>query len=69
MRSNDCRERMIDVLGQIDGVSDVQVSLFRARATVSHRTPCTEAILLDAVARAGYGAAVDTGERRTKQSN
>jgi copper chaperone CopZ len=56
MRSNACRERVVEVLEQVEGVRDVDVSLIRARATVLHDLACDPAELMRAVAEAGYVA-------------
>lgn len=56
MRDNACRERVSSALGRIKGVTDVSVSLIRARAIVTHEAPCDELQLVRAVVKAGYGA-------------
>jgi copper chaperone CopZ len=61
MRSNSCREELVRALSAVAGVRDVNVSLIRAEATVTHDADCTDEMLVQAVRRAGYNAAV-TGE-------
>ncbi len=58
MRGNGCRERIARALAIVAGVKDVDVNLYRARATISHEPPCGAADLVRAVVRAGYGAAL-----------
>lgn len=57
MRANACRERVAEALRAIEGVGDVDVNLYRARAVVVHDALCTPARLAAAVTRAGFGAA------------
>lgn len=64
MRDNSCRERIADVLGQIKGVRDVAVSLFRARAVVEHEPTCEASELVRAVEGAGYSVKLDRTDRR-----
>lgn len=59
MRDNACRERIVDALGKVRGVRDVDVNLMRARATVTHERTCDASELVWAVVRAGFGAALD----------
>lgn len=59
MRANSCRERLAEVLGRVNGVQDVNVSLIRARAVVVYTSPCEPVEIVRAVQRAGYGAALD----------
>lgn len=59
MRSNACRERVAEVLGRVDGVIDVNVSLIRAQAVVVYSSPCDAAALVDAVTGAGYAVTPD----------
>jgi copper chaperone CopZ len=58
MRDNACREQIAEALGRVRGVVDVNVSLMRARAVVAFSPPCSEADLIRAVVRAGFGATV-----------
>ena len=60
MRNNSCREQIEDVLRQVKGVKEVNVSLIRARAIVECSPPCTTADLIQAVSMVGYGAAVSS---------
>lgn len=64
MRDNSCRERVSEVLGNVKGVRNVNVSLIRARAVVEHEAPCVAADLVWAVVNAGYDAALDGSGRR-----
>jgi copper chaperone CopZ len=57
MQDNQCREAIAAALELVDGVKEVDVNLYRARATIIHASPCTVADLITAVARAGFGAA------------
>ena len=61
MRDNSCRERLVDVLEKLDGVTDVQISLMRARAVVTHQPSCDPADLVWAIVNAGFGAALADG--------
>lgn len=56
MRCNACRERVTDVLGGLTGVLDVQVSLVRGCAIVTHAAGCSPAALVAAVVGLGFGA-------------
>ncbi len=58
MRDNSCRERLCDALARLDGVTDVDVSLIRAHATIVHRPRCSRAQLVWAVVSEGYGVAM-----------
>ena len=58
MRDNHCRELVLDALLKVAGVSEAEVSLFKARATVAFTAPCNPEDLIKAVARAGYKAVV-----------
>lgn len=58
MRDNRCREIVMRALEIIEGVREVDVNMFRARATVAHDAACDPTELVRAVARAGYGAAI-----------
>lgn len=59
MRSNSCRERVVEVLRRVNGVKDVSVSLIRARAIVLCGPSCGATDLLEAVKKAGYRATVE----------
>lgn len=61
MRNNSCRERIVEVLGQVEGVQDVSVSLVRARAVVAYEPPCEPATLIRAIEGVGYRASPDEG--------
>jgi len=56
MRNNSCRESLADALMKVEGVKDVIVSLFRARAIVSYGPPCDLGALVEAVKGAGFVA-------------
>lgn len=56
MRDNTCRERVAAALEAVAGVREVDVNLFRARATVVHTAACGPADLIRALVAAGYGA-------------
>jgi copper chaperone CopZ len=56
MRDNDCRERLLDAIRRVDGVTDVRLSLIRGRAEITHDSTCDPAALIQAVVRAGYAA-------------
>lgn len=64
MRDNSCRERVADSLGRVDGVTDVSVSLIRARAVVAHTHTCQPAELIRAVQSAGFHASDDRDPRQ-----
>lgn len=59
MRDNFCRERIAEVLGRVEGVTEVNVSLIRARAIVVYESPCEPTDLVRAVQIAGYGVSLD----------
>lgn len=58
MRDNACREKIAEAIESIAGVKDVDVSLYRSRATIVHELPCVAAELVRTVERAGYAAEV-----------
>ena len=64
MRDNSCREQVAEVLGRINGVQDVSVSLVRARAVVAHSSACQTAALVRAVEEAGYVVLPDPSVNR-----
>ena len=62
MSSASERERLSQLLAGISGVTDVDVSLHRAQATVLHAATCHPAVLVWTVVKAGFGAALATPE-------
>lgn len=58
MRNNACRELVVEALERVPGVSNVSVSLIRARAVVQFAPPCEPRALIAAVTNLGYGAAL-----------
>jgi len=58
MRGNECREALADLLQAIEGVEDVDISLYRSRAVIFHTPPCTPAQLVWSIVNAGYAAAL-----------
>lgn len=56
MKDAGCRERVTAALESVSGVSEVEVSLYRGRATVVHEHGCEIEVLLRAVNEAGYVA-------------
>lgn len=56
MRDNACRETIVEAIESITGVKDVDVNLYRSRATIVHEPPCVAAELVRTVERAGYAA-------------
>lgn len=56
MRDASCTERVGQALDGIPGVQDVDVSLFRFRASVIHEVSCSVATLIKAVETVGYQA-------------
>jgi copper chaperone CopZ len=56
MRDNACRQKIIEALEAITGVKDVDVSLYRACATVVHDHHCGAAELMQTVEETGYAA-------------
>ena len=59
MRDNACRERVAAALEAIPGVREVDVNLYRARATIAHAADCSDADLIRAVVQIGYAAALN----------
>lgn len=55
MRDNRCRELLLRVLRQIEGVREAAVSLAQARAMISHEASCAQATLAWAILSHGYG--------------
>ncbi|HMN41263.1 MAG TPA: heavy metal-associated domain-containing protein [Phycisphaerales bacterium] len=58
MRGDTCRERVAAVLKAVAGVETVDVTLYRAKATIVHDSRCDAAALSRAVRQAGYIASV-----------
>lgn len=56
MRNSHGREHVVDALEAVNGVTSVDVSMFKGRAVVEHAASCAPTRLLRAVADAGYGA-------------
>lgn len=56
MRENRCRDLVAGALEAVAGVIEVDVNLFRARATVIHHSGCLPGALIQAVGRIGYEA-------------
>ncbi len=56
MHDNDSREEVAGALERVDGVQQVNVNIYRARAVVLHEPPCTIPDLVHAVTEAGYAA-------------
>lgn len=56
MRDNACRQKIAESLESIAGVKDVDVNLYRARATIVHEPPCVAAELMLTIEKAGYAA-------------
>lgn len=56
MRDNACRQKIAESLESIVGVKDVDVNLYRSRATIVHEPPCVATDLVRAIERAGYAA-------------
>lgn len=60
MSCKHCVKRVTDALNAIDGVTDVQVSLENAQATMTVEAKVTDKMLCDALDEAGYPASVIT---------
>jgi copper chaperone CopZ len=58
MRDNACRERVTAALEAVPGVREVDVNLYRARATIAHARECSINECIRAVVQAGYTAAI-----------
>lgn len=56
MRDNACRERITEAIASIAGVKDVDVNLYRCRATIVHESQCVATELIRTVEKAGYAA-------------
>lgn len=64
MRDHACRQKIAEALESIAGVRDVDVNLYRARATIVHEPPCVVAELMRIIEEAGYAAEQVVGGRR-----
>ena len=58
MRGNGCRERIAAALEAVGGVRSVDVSLYRARATVVHERRCDVSELFRATLNTGHNASI-----------
>lgn len=58
MRDNACREQIAESLEAVPGVSEVCVTLYRARATVMHTTQCDPKRLIAAIQKCGCSASI-----------
>lgn len=58
MRDDACRRKIAEALESIAGVKDVDVNLYRARATIVHDLPCEPTKLARTVSKAGYFAEI-----------
>ena len=56
MRDNACRQKIAAAIESIAGVKDVNVNLYRARATIIHEPPCVESELMQTIEECGYAA-------------
>lgn len=56
MRDNACRQKIVESLELIAGVKEVDVNLYRARATIVHDPRCGAAELKQSIEKAGYAA-------------
>lgn len=66
MRGNMCREKVAAALQAIPGVRSVDVSLFRARATIVHDRRCDVSHLFRTTLNTGYNASVPGAEEGRK---
>jgi CBS domain-containing protein/copper chaperone CopZ len=66
MRGAKCRQRVVAALEAVCGVKEVEVNLYRARATVLHAPTCETSGLIRAVVSAGYGAVLDVKGRASR---
>jgi copper chaperone CopZ len=62
MRGNHCREQIAVALESVAGVKEVDVNLYRARATIIADSPCEPAELIRTVLGTGYGASLVGGK-------
>jgi copper chaperone CopZ len=68
MRGNVCRERIVTALQAVPGVRSVDVSLYRARATIAHDQRCDVSELFRATLNTGYNASVAPGAEEGRGS-
>lgn len=64
MRGNVCRERLAAALEAVPGVWSVDVSFYRAQATIAHDRRCDVSDLFRATLNTGYNASVPPGAER-----
>ena len=64
MKGPSCRQAVMDALESVPGVVDVEVNLFRARASISHDLSCSLDALVRAVMTAGFAASHEAPRRR-----
>jgi copper chaperone CopZ len=62
MRGQHCRDRLTHEIESVAGVLNVEVNLYRARATIFHGGQCGVTELLQAVVRSGCYASVTSTE-------
>jgi copper chaperone CopZ len=58
MQGNRCRERISAALEAVPGVQSVDVNLYRAQATITHKPSCERSELFRATLNAGYNASL-----------
>ncbi|MCC6678914.1 MAG: heavy-metal-associated domain-containing protein [Phycisphaerales bacterium] len=68
MRGNGCRERIAAALQAVPGVRSVDVSLYRARATIVHDRRCDVSELFRATLNTGYNASLPPGAEQGRGS-
>ncbi len=61
MKDNRCRETVAEALEAVEGVSEVEVNLYRGRAVVVHALTCDPEDLARAVKDLGYWAIPEAG--------
>lgn len=59
MKDNRCRECVAEVLGQMEGVLQAEVSLIRARAVVDCVSQCDASAFICMLESVGYQAVVE----------
>jgi cation transport ATPase len=64
MRDNACRQKVAEAIESIAGVKDVNVNLYRARATIVHEPPCAQSMLMQTIEESGYAAEPVVERRR-----